>query len=337
MGAGLICLGLVVVPVTTRGAQVLDVRIGEHPTFTRLVFEFDQAPTYFVERDSDGSSLLVRLDAHAVTELIGGHGRRIDSVELETTDYGSVARIRLSGSDAVVSEQVLSAPPRIVLDIGEPEPGSVGLADPFDGALPGARALEEFTATPAPSATSPPFDPSSTRLASEHASAPPDAAEPLAIEPMSRELASSVEVVPERNPEASAAAPAMPSVSGRRTTGGLLLVGALAMCLVLGAIVLRPRRRATSLAAVRERYLAGKRGAAAALPDRDTEPAFSDWDAAADPAPPELSEEVDDAEPDVAEVQDPPVGATADPVWEAWSRPRPRSGATTMASMSRER
>lgn len=344
------CLGIVAVPLTVRGAQILDVRIGEHPDFTRLVFEFDETPTYFVERAADGNSLIVRLDAHAPSERFSEYGRRIESVELETTEYGSVARIRLNGNDAAFAEQVLSSPPRIVLDISDSEPTSVSLAGALDGAsessaaavhasdpeLPGSEPQKAGESAETPAAE---IGPASRPLPPEHPAALPDSQEPRPTETVSGAQRQPVEAGPARNPDAADARATTLSWSG--LTGRpkwLLLAGAMAICLAVGVVNLWLRRPASPAGEFGEPDPVAPDAAEEVEPTGDADFASSDRTVSAEPSHLELAEENDgDGRPN-APTEDPPPRTAADTDWEGY-RPRPRhpSGATTMASMSRER
>ena len=358
IGAYLACVGFLVVPLTARGAQVLDVRVGEHPDFTRLVFEFDQTPTYFVERGADGKSLSVRLDAHAATEQFSGYGRWIESVELETTDYGTIARIRLSGNDADIEEQVLSAPPRIVLDIRGPESGlptsgappekapenPATSAQSSDAGLSGyeLREAEESEDGPVAKAVtiSGPVssEPGSSPLASENVPAPADSADLVPLEVESGERGVLVDAAVARNPDASETGSTASPASGRvGKPKWSLLPLTVAALLALGLVTLRSRRRARSLAAFEERD--------AALPAaaQEAEPSWADFGFSdvADPDDPlrlEPAHQDHGDEQPPARNEDPPVGTATERDRES-DRPRPRrpSGATTMASMSLER
>ena len=60
----MLLLGLLLA-APVRAAQVVAVRVGNHPTFTRVVFELDAPAGYRMERSSEGgvSEVLVTLEA----------------------------------------------------------------------------------------------------------------------------------------------------------------------------------------------------------------------------------------------------------------------------------
>jgi hypothetical protein len=111
-------MALAVLAVPALAARVVDVRVGQHPTFTRIVFELDQMRGYRLERDGDADVLVVSLDASATPESIAARGM-IDRVVVEQAVGGAVARIYLKGTAANprVQEMILGKPPRIVLDV----------------------------------------------------------------------------------------------------------------------------------------------------------------------------------------------------------------------------
>lgn len=115
--------------------RLVQVRVGNHPTFTRLVFEMDEPAGYRVERRSadDGGELLsVTLDAGSRDREIQSKSVGIESVHVEAGAAESVAKIRLRKAHLPMKELILSNPPRIVLDFDlssllaqKPAPGPV--------------------------------------------------------------------------------------------------------------------------------------------------------------------------------------------------------------------
>ena len=120
MRALVLCLALTVLAMPVLAARVVDVRVGQHPTFTRIVFQLDQMRGYRLERDGDANVLVVSLDASATPESIASRGL-VDRVVVEQAVGGAVARIYLKGkaSNPRVQEMILGKPPRIVLDVIE--------------------------------------------------------------------------------------------------------------------------------------------------------------------------------------------------------------------------
>jgi hypothetical protein len=104
-------------------AEVVEMRLGRHSGFTRVVFELDAPAGYSLEQNvlDDGSTeLVVILDASADTqELLLGKSL-IRGVQLTGMGRNSVARIRLGTGKLRVKEMILGNPPRIVLDVLAP-------------------------------------------------------------------------------------------------------------------------------------------------------------------------------------------------------------------------
>ena len=108
MRALFVCTALAVLAVPALAARVVDVRVGQHPTFTRIVFELDQMRGYRLERDGDADVLVVSLDASATPESIAARGM-VERVVVEQAVGGAVARIYLKGKAASprVQEMIL--------------------------------------------------------------------------------------------------------------------------------------------------------------------------------------------------------------------------------------
>jgi len=93
--------------------------VGNHPTFTRLVFEMDSSTGYQVERraGTDGAEqLIVTLEASTHAREIMSKSVGIESVRVAEGANRAVAQIQLRKSGLQMKEMILSNPPRIVLD-----------------------------------------------------------------------------------------------------------------------------------------------------------------------------------------------------------------------------
>ncbi len=98
-------------------ARLVDVRVGQHPGFTRIVIETDAPARYRIDR-SEADAIQVRIDASARAERVRSSGTLLRSVEIEPRgNAGSVARLELRGRQVDVQELVLAKPPRIVIDL----------------------------------------------------------------------------------------------------------------------------------------------------------------------------------------------------------------------------
>ena len=95
-------------------AEIVDVRIGRHPEFTRIVFELDQQTGYRIKRTQ--RDLIVTLEATSKAWSIGRRGS-VESVQVDAGATESVAKIRLRNTDVRVQEMILANPARIVLDL----------------------------------------------------------------------------------------------------------------------------------------------------------------------------------------------------------------------------
>ncbi len=115
-----VAFGLLVVAWPTLAAEIVDVRVGRHPDFTRVVFELDRAVGYRIERADSSrgvSELVVSLEAVSSAERIDSPKSLIQQVRLEPVGARSVARVRLVKGGLRIKEMILNNPPRIVLDV----------------------------------------------------------------------------------------------------------------------------------------------------------------------------------------------------------------------------
>jgi len=156
-------------------ARVLEVRVGRHPDFTRVVLELDTPAGYKIERSEPKpgvSELVVSLEASANARRIAGGNRQIESVTVEPAGPGrSVIRIRLSRGGLRLKEMILAGPPRIVLDVLSGEPETRTAAKP--AATKTAAAKPSATKTAAkPAATKAATKPAPTKVAAKPAPAP---------------------------------------------------------------------------------------------------------------------------------------------------------------------
>ncbi len=122
---GLRCLLLGVVALLLAApawaATVVNVRVGQHAGYSRLVFELDAPVGYKVERHAPSAGtqeLVVSLDAAAKSQTVRGKLDFIESVEITSeSSRRSTVRVRLKGDDLKLKEMILANPPRIVLDV----------------------------------------------------------------------------------------------------------------------------------------------------------------------------------------------------------------------------
>ena len=213
-------LVLTAVALPAAAAEVVDVRVGSHPEFTRVVFELDRSAGYRVERAGTAKApqLRVTLDAGSrVARKASAHGD-VRGVAI-SSGARAVATIPLRRSDLRLQEMMLSDPPRIVLDLRRPEPVAVSKPAPKPVAVkkpapaPVAR-IPEPKPEPAPVVKAPapapapkpqvavvetPTEPAGDESASRARIAVPLAEEPEPVE--LAELAEDTAADPEPEPE----------------------------------------------------------------------------------------------------------------------------------------
>jgi hypothetical protein len=111
------------------GAEVVDLRVGTHAGYTRVVLQLDAPADHRIEwrRDAAGGpELEVLLSASATARRLDTDDGRVEFVALEPTGTGtSRASIRLRDAQLSYRETLLADPVRIVLDLqatsGSPE------------------------------------------------------------------------------------------------------------------------------------------------------------------------------------------------------------------------
>jgi hypothetical protein len=197
-----LALGLFALPAWA--ATVVQVRVGPHPTFTRVVFELDVPSGYRVERQTPvgegATEIVVTLEASSRARSIASRSKLIEAVSVEAGVGQAVARIRLHKPGLRLREMILADPPRIVLDV---------MADDAEvAARPAAR-----TPPPAPKPKrevveeAPPEPPIPEPVAVPQ---PPSRPEVIAEEPAKRPVPEPPAVPPPPEPEVVAEAPVEP-------------------------------------------------------------------------------------------------------------------------------
>jgi hypothetical protein len=103
-----------------QSAELVEIRVGRHPTFTRVVFEFDAPTGYRVERRAEGeaeNTIVVTLDASSRARSISSGSLGVKSVSVEEGLDRAVARIIARKPGLPIKEMILRDPPRVVLDL----------------------------------------------------------------------------------------------------------------------------------------------------------------------------------------------------------------------------
>jgi hypothetical protein len=138
------------VAIQGSAANLVEVRVGSHADFTRVVLETDAPVRYELTR-SEGGELRVRLFATATPRRLASKSPLLREVVVEADAAGSIARLALKKRGLVdVKEMVLDKPPRIVLDLTPrlagapaPEPGLAKVEPaPAPAPLPAPPAAE---------------------------------------------------------------------------------------------------------------------------------------------------------------------------------------------------
>jgi len=263
--AVILCLGTGI----ASAAEVVDLRVGKHADFTRVVFELDRPAGYRLAREKNESGVtevVVTLNAESQAKSITISKAQISSVELVPQNEVSVARIALKGDGLRIKEMILLSPPRIVLDVVDPSHRVAAAPAPAEAAAPAAASpvVESQpvakVASSAPAKSAPPTasktlaaakPPAARPAAAAKVPAPPPAAVPAAKP--ANALAARTPVPPQRQkpvakpmavPTTPAAIPQpeAPSLLNAKTLGGgLALLG-----LVGGGAFFVMRRRANA-------------------------------------------------------------------------------------------
>lgn len=190
-----VLLVAVLVAARAEATRVVDVRVGAHEGYTRVVLELDGPSDYRIRRQSlpsGGGSiteLAVELDSATGAFALGGRRGIVQSVRVKPQGKGAVALIRLTVDAPRVADMTLKGPDRIVIDVRPPakkaaapkpkaaappppKPKAAPKPAPKPAAKPVARAPQEPAAPPAASRlTTPPPKP----LAGAARQAGPDA------------------------------------------------------------------------------------------------------------------------------------------------------------------
>jgi hypothetical protein len=139
----------------SQSAAIVQVRVGKHPGYTRVVFELDEAVDYTIRPMGEAQEIVVDLDAGSRRRVMTSRSDLVESVSVQPADDGAVAHIRLRQGPVHVTEMLLSNPPRIVLDL-RPDAPATAAAEPVTP----TAGTEEPVATAEPDLTAPAGDPS---------------------------------------------------------------------------------------------------------------------------------------------------------------------------------
>jgi hypothetical protein len=183
--------------------SLVDIRVGRHREFTRVVFELDADADYTVRAGAAElarNEVVVELGAESVPRAIASQSPLVESVVVEPVESGSLARIRLRAPPLRVEDMVVPDPPRIVLDLrtaAEPAapPSAAQVPAPAE-----ARKLAEPPPAP-PREEQPAAPPTEARIEGEPAPAPVERKPALAVPPSEAQVEAKPAPVPvERKP-----------------------------------------------------------------------------------------------------------------------------------------
>ncbi len=171
-------------------ARIVDIRVGRHADYDRLVLELERPVELRRLRAPTAGTLVLELEARPLLSYQSVHTpyRRMGTVVVKETAFG--ARIEVESSSQRVRVFRLSDPTRVVLDFGDPG------AEPFPAPL-GTEAVPAPAATPEPPEPEPAEPVEAEVLPPEEAeSVEPEPAEPAEAELLRPEEAEPVEPQP---------------------------------------------------------------------------------------------------------------------------------------------
>jgi hypothetical protein len=101
--------------------EVVDVRVGQHEKYTRVVFELNDATGYQIERSENarGKELVISLDASTQPAKFSFDKGLVEVLSVEQKGGRAVARIQLRKAGLGLKEMTLAEPARLVVDVLE--------------------------------------------------------------------------------------------------------------------------------------------------------------------------------------------------------------------------
>lgn len=154
----LLATGVGLAGIPADATRVVDVRVGAHPGYTRVVLQLDAVSDYRIRRQQipspsgEVTELAVELDGASGAFALGGRRGVVESVRVKPQGAGAVALIRLNVSHPRVADMTLKNPDRIVIDVRPPEKRAKAAPPPPPPPPPAPKAK---AVPPAPSAVAP--------------------------------------------------------------------------------------------------------------------------------------------------------------------------------------
>jgi hypothetical protein len=150
-------------------ARVIDVRVGRHAEFTRVVFELDEPAGYRIERHEPApgiAELVISLDARAEARTLAASKKGlVHAVAIRPEGDRAVIHVRLARDGLRLKEMILSSPPRVVLDVLSPEPAAVAKPPPPPPPSPEPEIEPEIAVEEPPAIEEPPPAPAEPEVA----------------------------------------------------------------------------------------------------------------------------------------------------------------------------
>ncbi len=114
-------LALLLAPAwSASAARLVEVRIGEYTSFTRVVLEFDspvEARIETVVAPAGALEIQVRLPAESEARTVSTRSKRVGEISLASEAGETLVRIGLRGPGVGFDRAMLETPPRLVLDV----------------------------------------------------------------------------------------------------------------------------------------------------------------------------------------------------------------------------
>ena len=106
-------------PPSALAVEVVDVRVGQHEKYTRVVFELNDATGYQIERSENarGKELVISLDARTQPAKFSFDKGLVEVLSVEQKGGRAVARIQLRKAGLGLKEMTLAEPARLVVDV----------------------------------------------------------------------------------------------------------------------------------------------------------------------------------------------------------------------------
>ena len=250
----ILSLGLGALTWADERARIVDIRMGQHPSFDRLVIEVERQVEAWRLPEAEDGAFQLEFDARPLLphQQLETRFKRMGSVVVEAMPAGT--RLRVEARPRRVRVFRLSAPARIVVDFGDPGPepfpapeGTLPLPERPEQPLvvlksiPSEPARDEPEVAPAPPAEEPVAEPEAPAPTLAKA---PEISTQVAEPETPPALAEVVEAAPEPAPAERAW---FERLDARKVIGAaLLLMGLVVVALYRSPSTRRRRQRAAS-------------------------------------------------------------------------------------------